>query len=153
MITGSLNETYLLVILKGLNNIILWCGNKQVCTLKPPYIDICVAIWFTLTTPDVITKCWISFLNDNWIYQLFHIAPFKAVPSQLDTMSPANVLLSKAFANILHADLCKCNLQMFFIIADIMKSPSFSANLTCGERKKSHRMLILEVHTVPILTE
>jgi hypothetical protein len=101
----------------------------------------------------VITKCWISFLNDNWIYQLFHIAPFKAVPSQLDTMSPANVLLSKAFANILHADLCKCNLQMFFIIADIMKSPSFSANLTCGERKKSHRMLILEVHTMPILTE
>jgi len=40
---------------------------------------------------------------------------------------------------------------MFFSIADIMKSPSFSAKLTCGKRK-SQRMLILEVQTVPIIT-
>jgi hypothetical protein len=98
--------------------------------------DIYEAIWFTLTTQYVITKCWISFLNENWIYQLFYDVPFKVVPPQLDTMSPANVLLSKVFANILHSDLCKCSLQMFFSLADIMKSPSFSVNLTCGERNK-----------------
>jgi hypothetical protein len=107
--TGSLNETDLLVILKGLNNIILWCGNKQACTVKPPNSDICVAIWFTLTTQDVITKCWVSFVNDNWIYQLLQAVPFKVVPPQLDTMSPANVQQSKAFVNILHIDLCKCS--------------------------------------------